>query len=149
MSSVDKPLYSTFGQMSNDDIVLESNVGNPYSERFTYTLNEKSRGFWDEVPYDKLKLNSNLFSTHGNGALFKINGKITYMRLSHHETLEIYDLYDEKYTYAKLEDKLGYKVESSKNSLMKTKEENTFIYAYITTGNHLIMSKFKIVRKRN
>ena len=53
----------------------------------TYTLNEKSRGFWDEVPYDKLKLNSNLFSTHGNGALFKINGKITYMRLSHQSSV--------------------------------------------------------------
>ena len=52
---------------------------------------------------------------------------------------------EDKYTMAKLEDKLGYKVESSKNSLLETNEENTFIYAYVTVGNHLIMTKFKIV----
>ena len=145
VSALDKPLYSTFGQTSNDDILFETNIGNPFSERKIYNLNEKGRGFFDELPYDTIKLNSNLFSTDGIGSLLKINGKISYLRLSHHETLELYDLYDEKYTFSKLEDKLGYKVESSKNSLLKTKEENTFIYAYITTGNHLIMSKFKIV----
>ena len=145
VSSLDKPLYSTFGQMSNDDILFESNIGNPFSDRKIFTLNEKSRGFFDEAPFDTIELNADLFSTYGNGALLKINGNINYMRLSNHETFELYDLYSEKYTFAKLESKLEYKVESYKNSLLKTKEENTFIYAYITTGNHLIMTKFKIV----
>ena len=145
VSAIDKPLYSTYGQMSNDDILLESNIGNPFSDRKIYTLNEKSRGFFDEDPFDVIDLKSDLFSTYGNGALFKINGNINYMRLSNHETLELYDLYQEKYTFAKLESKLDYKIESYKNSLLKTAEENTFIYAYITTGNHLVMSKFKII----
>ena len=144
VSALDKPLYSTFGQL-NDDILFETNIGNPFSDRKIYTLNEKSRGFFDELPFDTIKLNSNLFSTNGIGTLLKINGKINYMRLSHHETIEMYDLYEEKYTFSKLEEKLGYKVESSKNSLLKTNEENTYIYAYITTGNHLIMTKFKII----
>jgi hypothetical protein len=52
---------------------------------------------------------------------------------------------DKKYTYAKLEDVLGYKVESYHNSLLRTNVANTFIFAYITTGNYLIMQKFKVV----
>ena len=90
VSALDKPLYSTFGQL-NDDILFETNIGNPFSDRKIYTLNEKSRGFFDELPFDTIKLNSNLFSTNGIGTLLKINGKINYMRLSHHETIEMYD----------------------------------------------------------
>ena len=146
ISEKDKPLYSTFGQMTNDDIIFETNIGNPLSKRYIYTLNEKGRGFFDGIPNDIIDLNSNLFSTNGNGASFKLNGNNMYMRLSNHETLELYDLDEIKYTFTRLEDKLGYKVESIKNSLLKTNDEdNIFIYAYITTGNHLIMSKFKII----
>ncbi|MBO6243886.1 MAG: hypothetical protein J6O41_04905, partial [Clostridia bacterium] len=145
VNSLDKPLYSTFGQMSNDDILLETNIGNPFSERKIYTLNKNGRSFSGELSYDTIKLNSDFFSTNGIGTLFKINGQINFMRLSPYETLELYDLNEEKYTYTKLEEMFAYKVESSKNSLLKTKEENTFIYAYITIGNRLIMSKFKII----
>ena len=141
---IDKPIYSTLGQMSNDDIVFESNMGNPLTDRKIYTLNDKSRGFFEGKPEKIIDLKSDLFSTNGNGVLFKINGKKNYMRLSNYETLELYDLDDNKSTFARLDDKLEYKVESIKNSLLKLKEENTFIYAYITTGNRLIMSKFKI-----
>ena len=145
VNSLDKPLYSTFGQMSNDDILLETNIGNPFSERKIYTLNKNGRSFSGELSYETIKLNSDFFSTNGIGTLFKIKGQINFMRLSSYETLELYDLNEEKYTYTKLEEMFDYKVESSKNSLLKTKEENTFIYAYITIGNHLIMTKFKII----
>ena len=57
----------------------------------------------------------------------------------------MYDLDEKKYTSAKLIDMLGYEIKSYKNSLLKTKEENTFIYAYITENNYLIMQKFKVV----
>ena len=46
---------------------------------------------------------------------------------------------------AKLVDILRDKIERYKNSLLRTNEKNTFIYAYITTANCLIMQKFKIV----
>ena len=122
------------GQNEDGDIFFESNLGEPFSNRKIYTLKENGRGY-----------NSNLYSTYGNGAIAKINGHKLYLRLSYHETLELYDFDEKKYTYAKLEEVLGNKVESYHNSLLRTKEENTFIFAYITTGNYLIMQKFKVV----
>ena len=88
ISEIDKPIYSTLGQMSNDDIVFEANIGNPLSKRMFYTLNEKSRGFFEGTPEKIIDLKSNLFSTNGNGALFNINGKKNFMKLSNYETLE-------------------------------------------------------------
>ena len=93
----------------------------------------------------KSKEDSNLYSKEGNGAIVKINGHKCYLKLSYNESIELYDFDEEKYTSAKLEDILGYKVESHKNSLLRTNEENIFIYAYITTGNYLMMQKFKVV----
>ena len=40
---------------------------------------------------------------------------------------------------------LGHKIQSYYNSLLRTNKENVFIYAYITTGNHLAMQKFKLI----
>ena len=145
VSEIDKPLYSTFGQSSNDDIYFESNLGNPFTDRKIYTLEGNGRGYIEGFPGQIINLNSGLFSTYGNGAIVKINGHKCYLRLSYHETIELYDFDNGKYTSAKLEDILGYKIESYKNSLLRTNEENTFIYAYITNGNYLIMQKFKVV----
>ena len=130
---------------TENDLIFEGNIGSPYSERNLYFLDENSRGYYEGIPDKVFNLESDLFSTHGNGALFNISDHKTFMKLSYYETIEIYDFKEDKYTIAKLEDKLGYKVESSKNSLLETNEENTFIYAYVTVGNHLIMTKFKIV----
>ena len=145
VSSMNGPLYSTFGQSSNEDIFFESNLGNPFTDRKIFTLNENGRGYIDGVPGQIINLNSNLYSTYGNGAIVKINKHKLYLRLSYHETIELYDFDEKKYTFAKLEDVLGYKVESHHNSLLRTNEENTFIFAYITTGYYLIMQKFKVV----
>ena len=35
-----QPLYSTLGQLNNDDLLFESNIGIPYSVRNIYYLNE-------------------------------------------------------------------------------------------------------------
>ena len=144
-SNLVQPYYSTLAQNSNDDLVLESNIGSPNSSRNFYALNEDSKGYFDGTPEKVIHSNSDLFSTNGNGALLNINGNKNFMKLSNYETLEMFDFDEDKFTLTKLEEKLGYKVESSKNSLLLTNEENTFIYAYITVGNHLIMTKFKIV----
>ena len=126
------PIYSTLGQNEDGDIFFESNLGDPFSNRKIYTLKENGRGYIDGIPGQILDLNSSLYSTYGNGAIAKINGHKLYLRLSYHETLELYDFDEKKYTYAKLEEVLGNKVESYHNSLLRTKEENTFIFAYIT-----------------
>ena len=140
----EQPIYTTMAKTEND-LIFEGNIGSPYSERNLYFLDGNSRGYYEGIPDKVFNLESDLFSTHGNGALFNISDHKTFMKLSYYETIEIYDFKEDKYTIAKLEDKLGYKVESSKNSLLETNEENTFIYAYVTVGNHLIMTKFKIV----
>ena len=140
-----QPLYSTLGQLNNDDILFESNVGIPYSVRNIYYLNENARGYYEDKPNKIINLNSSLYSTYSNGALFMLNKSKIFMKLSNYESLELHDIDNNNYTYTRLEDKIGYKIESSKNSLLKTNEENVFIYAYITLGNHLIMNKFKII----
>jgi hypothetical protein len=138
-----QPLYSTLGQLNNDDILFESNIGIPYSVRNIYYLNENARGYYEDKPNKIINLNSSLYSTYSNGALFMLNKSKIFMKLSNYESLELHDIDNNNYTYTRLEDKIGYKIESSKNSLLKTNEENVFIYAYITLGNHLIMNKFK------
>ena len=140
-----QPLYSTIGQLNDEQILFESNIGSPYTERNIYYLDENARGYYDGKPDKIIDLNSSLYSTYSNGALLRINGSQIFIKLSNYESLELYDIENEKYTYTRLEDKIGYKVESSKNSLLKTNEENTYIYAYITIGNHLIMTKFGII----
>ena len=144
-NSTNIPFKSTFGQLDNNDILFETNTENPLSERIFYTLDEESRGFYDGEPSKIIKINSDLYSSTGNGALIKLNESTIYLRLSYYESLEIFDFDNEKFSSVRLEDKLGYKIESSINSLLKTDEENTFIYTYITTGNHLINTRFKII----
>ena len=140
-----QPLYSTLGQLNNDDLLFESNIGIPYSVRNIYHLNENARGYYEDKPNKIINLNSSLYSTYSNGALFMLNKSKIFMKLSNYESLELHDIDNNNYTYTRLEDKIGYKIESSKNSLLKTNEENVFIYAYITLGNHLIMNKFKVI----
>ena len=145
VSEIDKPLYSTLGQFSNDEVILESNLGNPFTNRKIFSLTENGRGYIDGIPGQIIDMKSSYYSTYGEGAIVYVNGHKCYLRLSYHETIEMYDFDEEKYTSAKLEDVLGYKIESYKNSLLKTNEENTFIFAYVTRGNYLIMQKFKVV----
>ena len=145
VSAIDEPLYSTFSQISNDEAFFESNIGNPSTDRKIYILEEDGRGYFDGIPNQIIDLNSSYFSTDGNAARVNINGHKCYLRLSYHETIEMYDFDENKHTNAKLEDILGFKIKSSKNSLLRTKEENTFIYAYLTNSNYMIMQKFKVV----
>ena len=41
VSELDKPLYSTLGQLSNEEINFESNLGNPMTDRKIFALNVK------------------------------------------------------------------------------------------------------------
>ena len=138
-------LYSTFGQLSDEAIIFESNTANPFTKRNIYYFDENWRGFIEGKPSEIIDLKSFYFSAYGNGAIVKINGHKCYLRLSYYETIEMYDFVEQKYTSTILENILGYKIESYKNSLLRTNEENTFIFAYITRGNYLIMQKFKVV----
>ena len=144
VSEMDNPFYSTLGQTSNDEIIVESNLGNPLTDRKIYILNEDGRGYKEGVPNKIIDLKSPYFSTYGTAAIVNINGHKCYLRLSYYESIEIYDFDENNNTSAKLEDILGYEIKSYKNSLLRTNEENTFVYAYITRGNYLIMEKFKV-----
>ena len=139
------PIYSSYGRNSDGDIFLESSLGNPYSIKKIFTLKSNGREYIDGIRINTINSGSDLFSTNGNGVIAEINGHKCYVKLSNHESIEMYDFDDKKYTSAKLEDILGHKIQSYKNSLLITNVKNTFIYAYITTGNYLIMQKFKVV----
>ena len=139
------PIYSSFGRNSDGDIYFESSLGSPYSQKQIFTLKSDGREYIDGIRRNVINMDSNLYSTDGIGAIVEINSHKCYLKLSNHEALEMYDFDEKKYTSAKLEDIFGYKVESSKNSLIITSTVNTFIYAYITTDNYLMMQKFKVV----
>ena len=139
------PIYSSYGRNSDGDIFFESSLGNPYSQKKIFTLKSDGREYIDGIRKNIINMDSNLYSTNGIGAIVEINGHKCYLKLSNYESIEMYDFDDKKYTSAKLEDIFGYKVQSTKNSLLITSQYNTFIYAYITTGNYLIMQKFKVV----
>ena len=139
------PIYSSFGRNSDGDIYFESSLGNPYSQKKIFTLKSDGREYIDGIRRNVINMDSNLYSADGVGAIVEINSHKCYLKLSNQEAIEMYDFDEKKYTSAKLEDKFGYKVESSKNSLIITKQTNTFIYAYITTENFLVMQKFKVI----
>ena len=139
-----KTMYPTYGRGGNSDILFETNKGN--NEKIFYSIEKDGRGFMDEkqLNYIKYNSNNNLYNTYGNSALFTINGHKCLIKLSFYETIEIYDLVDKKITNEKIENIFGFNIKSYHNSLLRTKEENVFIYAYITSGNCLAMQKFKI-----
>ena len=139
------PIYSSSGRSSDGDIFLESSLGNPYSKKKIFTLKSDGREYIDGIRINTINLNSDLYSKDGNGAIAEIDGHHCYLKISNDESIEMYDFDDKKYTSAKTEDILGYKVQSKKNTLLITNVKNTFIFAYITTGNYLIMQKFKII----
>ena len=140
------PIYSSFGRSADGDICFESSLGNPYSQKKIFTLKSDGREYIDGLRRNVINLDSNLYSTHGNGVIVTINGHKCYLKLSNYEAVEMYDFDDKKYTSAKLEDILGYKIISTKNTLLITSTaNNTFVFAYITTDNYLIMQKFKVV----
>ena len=91
-------LYSSFGQSSNEDIFFKINLGNPFIYRKVYTLNENDKGYIDGIPGQIIDLNSYLYSTYRNGVIVKINKHKLYLRLSYHETIELYDFDEKKYT---------------------------------------------------
>ena len=139
------PIYSSYGRSADGDIFMESSLGNPYSQKNIFTLKSDGREYIDGIRINNINMDSNLYSTDGIGAIVNINSHKCYLKLSNHEAIEMYDFDDKKYTSAKLEEIFGYKVQSTKNTLLITSETNTFVYAYITTENYLIMQKFKVV----
>ena len=139
------PIYSSFGRNSDGDIYFESSLGTPYSQKKIFTIKRDGREYIDGIRRNVINLDSNLYSTNSVGDIVKINVHKCYLKLSNSEAIEMYDFDDKKYTSAKFEDIFGNKVQSVKNTLINTKVENTFVYANITTGNYLIIQKFKVV----
>ena len=139
------PIYNSIGQNDDGDTFFESSLGNPNGLKKIFALNDKGRGYIEGIPELVVDSDSSLYSTYGDGVIVKINEHKCYLKLSYNESIEFYDFDDKKYTSAKFEDIFGHKIESHHNSLLRTSTANTFIFAYITTGNYLIMQKFKVV----
>ena len=118
------PIYSSFGRNSDGDIYFESSLGNPYSQKKIFTLKSDGREYIDGLRRNEINLDSNLYGTKGNGVIVEINGHKCYLKLSNYESVEMYDFDDKKYTSTKLQDILGYKIESTKNSLLITLKYN-------------------------
>ena len=138
-------IYSSIGSSGEGDVFFESSLGEPYSTKKLFTLKSDGREYIDGIKRNVVNLGNDLFSGFGAGAVVTINGHKCYMKLSN-ESIEMYDFDDKKYTFANLKEKLGgYEIKSEKNSLIRTNVDNTFIFAYITTDNYLMMQKFKVV----
>ena len=144
------PIYPTVGQGTSQDIFFEANLEK--NKKMFYSMEKDGRGFFDNsqmqyIDYDN-SINFDkkyLINTYGNSALYTVNNHKCFFKMSYYETIEVYDLVENKFTNNKLENLLGYNVKSYYNSLLRTNEENVFIYAYITSGNHLAMQKIKFV----
>jgi len=145
ISNTTKMIYPTIALGTNNDLFFETNIGR--TRKIFYSMEENGRGFMDESQFNYIEFNNNnnIFTTYGNSALVTINNNKCFFKLSFYESIEMYDLVEKKYTINKLESFFRYKIQSYYNSLLRTKEENVFIYAYITTGNYLAMQKFKII----
>ena len=83
----EQPIYSTLGQINDEHLLFQSNLGNPYSSRNFYYIDENARGHYDGSPNKVINLNSSLYSTYSNGALLKINESLIFMKLSNYESL--------------------------------------------------------------
>ena len=145
ISNTTKMIYPTIALGTNNDLFFETNIGR--TRKIFYSMEKNGRGFMDESQFNYIEFNNNnnIFTTYGNSALVTINNNKCFFKLSFYESIEMYDLVEKKYTINKLESFFRYKIQSYYNSLLRTKEENVFIYAYITTGNYLAMQKFKII----
>ena len=139
-------IYSSIGTNDEGDVFFESSLGVPYSTKKLFTLKSDGREYIDGIKRNVVNLGNDMFSGFGTGAVVTINGHKCYMKLASNGSLEMYDFDDKKYTFANLKEKLGgHEIKSEKNSLIRTNVLNTFIYAYITSDNYLIMQKFKII----
>ena len=140
-----KPLYPSVGLGINNDTFFETN--NDKNEKIFFNIEENGRGYMDKPEYNYVKYSpdNNLFNMYGNSFLLTINNNKCFFKLSFYESIEVYDLKEKKYTSNKLENILGYHIKSYYNSLLRTNEENTFIYAYITSGDYLAMQKIKFI----
>ena len=97
------PIYSSFGRNADGDIFFESSLGKPYSQKKIFTLKDDGREYIDGLRRNEINLDSNLYSTKGNGVIVKINNHKCYLKLSNYESIEMYDFDDKKYTSAKIE----------------------------------------------
>ena len=137
-------IYPSIATGTNQDILFESNFDK--NQKIIYSIEKDGRGYFDDSQLKNIKIDTNnLFNTYGNSYLFTLNNHKNYFKLSFYESIEIIDLEDKKYKNYKLENLLENHIKSYYNSLLRTKENNIFIYAYITTGNYLAMQKLKIV----
>ena len=140
-----KSLYPSVWLGIKNDIFFETNIDK--NEKVFFTIEEDGRGFMDGPEFDSVKYSNNnyLFNIYGNSFLLTINNHKCFFKLSFYESIEVYDLLEKKYTNNKLKNILGYNIKSYYNSLLRTNEDNIFIYAYITTGNYLAMQKIKFI----
>jgi len=138
-------IFPTIGKGTNNDFIFETNIDK--NKKVFFSVENDGRGFLDEsqFKYYDLNNNNNIFNSYGNSILTTIDKNKCFFKFSFYESIEVYDLVKKKYTINKLENLLGYKIQSYYNSLLRTNEENVFIYTYITTGNHLAMQKFKLI----
>jgi hypothetical protein len=140
------PIYSSFGTNDLGEAFFENNMGLPLSQKTIYTLKSDGREYIDGIKKNIINSGNNMYSKFGSGAIVTINEHKCYMKFSANESLEFFDFDDKKYTFANLREKLGgYEIQSEKNTLIRTNVANTFIYAFITSGNYLMMIKFKVI----
>ena len=132
------PIYSSIGTSNQGDVFFESSLGTPYSTKRLFTLKDDGREYIDGIKKNIINSGNNMYSKFGIGAVVTINAHRCYMKLSHNESLEMYDFDDKKYTFASMKEKFGYEIKSEKNTLLRTNVENTFIFAYISKENYLM-----------
>jgi hypothetical protein len=102
------PIYSSIGTSNQGDVFFESSLGTPYSTKRLFTLKDDGREYIDGIKKNIINSGNNMYSKFGIGAVVTINDHRCYMKLSHNESLEMYDFDDKKYTFASMKEKFGY-----------------------------------------
>ena len=130
----------------NQNMLIETDIDE--NRKLFFSMEKNGKGFNNEEQFFYLKNKENNFlynNYYPQSYLATVNSHRMYYSFSSNESFFVYDLVSKNYTEDILENILGNKILSTYNSLMKLNEEDTLIYAYLTTEYKIVLQKIKLL----
>ena len=139
-------IYPNIAYDEDHNLLLETDINK--TNKIFISFEKDGNSYNNEkIIFDIIKENGNyLYNYYPQSILTTVNQHRMYYSFSSYESLQIFDLDENIFTENILEKILGHNINSRYNSLLKTNEENIYIYSYITTGNRLIIQKIKLIQ---
>ena len=140
-------IYPTIALDENQNLLFETTIGK--KSKIFMSLETDGKPYTEELKKYELKKTGNdnfLYNFYPISFLTTVDSHRIFYSLSSQESFGIFDLDEKKFTEKNFENILGYKIKSNINSLLKTNQNNVYIYAYITLENRLAMQKIKFLK---